>query len=185
MKPTEELKEEHKVILKMLKVLEKASQNLEEGKDVPVVVFKKAVSFIRNFADRCHHGKEEETLFPMMEKYGIPREGGPLGVMLYEHTLGRNFVKGLAEAAEKHEKGDKSSIKDIIENTRGYTGLLAPHIFKKDNILYIMADRNIPEKEQKVLEEKFEKVEKEVIGEGKHHEYLHLIEELEKKLGLA
>jgi hemerythrin-like domain-containing protein len=70
-----------------------------------------------------------------------------------------------------------------MKNARGYAGLLAPHIFKEDNILYPMADRNIPEKEQKVLEEKFEKVEKEVIGEGKHHEYLHLVEELEKLLG--
>jgi hemerythrin-like domain-containing protein len=105
MKPTEELKEEHKVILRMLKILDKAAQNLEEGKEVHAKVFKKAVDFIRNFANRCHHSKEEDTLFPMMEKYGIPREGGPLGVMLYEHTLGRNFVKGLAEAAEKYEKG--------------------------------------------------------------------------------
>ena len=185
MKPTDELKEEHQIILRMLKVLEKAAQDLEEGKEVPKELFKKAVDFIRNFADRCHHGKEENTLFPMMEKYGIPREGGPLGVMLYEHTLGRNFVKGMAEADAKYEKGDKSSIEDLIKNARGYAGLLAPHIFKEDNILYPMADRNIPEKEQKVLEEKFEKVEKEVMGEGKHHEYLHLIEELEKRLGLA
>jgi len=184
MRPTEELKGEHKVILRMLKIFEKAAQSLKEGNDIPAEVFKKAVDFIRNFADRCHHGKEENTLFPMMEKYGIPREGGPLGVMLYEHTLGRNFVKGMAEADEKYEKGDKSSIEDLIKNARGYAGLLAPHIFKEDNILYPMADRNIPEKEQKVLEEKFEKIEKEVIGEGKYHEYLHLVEELEKLLGL-
>lgn len=185
MKPTDELKEEHKVILRMLKILKKASQNLDEGKEVKPEVFKKAIDFIRNFADRCHHGKEEDTLFPMMEKYGIPREGGPLGVMLYEHTLGRNYVKGMAEALEKYEKGDRSSIKKLVENARGYAGLLAPHIFKEDNILYAMADRNIPENEQKILEERFEKIEKEVIGEGKHHEYLHLVEELEKQLGLV
>jgi hemerythrin-like domain-containing protein len=185
MRPTEELKEEHKVILRMLKVLEKAVQNLEEGKNVPAEVFKKAVDFMHNFADRCHHGKEEDILFPMMEKYGIPREGGPLGIMLYEHTLGRNFVKGLAEATGRYEKGDESAVKDLIKNARGYAGLLVPYIFKEDNILYTMADRNIPEKEKKVLEEKFEKIEKEVIGEGKHHEYLHLVEELEKKLGLT
>jgi hemerythrin-like domain-containing protein len=184
MKPTDELKEEHKVILRMLKVLEKASQNLEEGKQLNPEVFKKAVDFIRNFADKCHHGKEEDTLFPMMEKFGIPKEGGPLGVMLHEHTLGRDFVKGMAEAAEKYEKGDKSSIKDLIENARGYANLLAPHIFKEDNILYPMADRAIPEKEQKVLEEKFEKVEKEIIGQDKHHKYLHLVEELEKIVGV-
>jgi hemerythrin-like domain-containing protein len=184
MKPTEELKEEHKIILRMLKILEKTAQNLEEGKEVKPEVFKKAVDFIRNFADRCHHGKEEDTLFPMMEKYGIPREGGPLGVMLYEHTLGRNYVKGMAEALEKYEKGDKASIKKLVENALGYAGLLAPHIFKEDNILYTMADRNIPEKEQRVLEERFEKIEKEVIGEGKHHEYLHLVEELEKIVGV-
>jgi hemerythrin-like domain-containing protein len=184
MKPTEELKEEHKVILRMLKVLEKAAQNLEEGKEVPRDLFKKAVDFIRNFADRCHHGKEEDTLFPMMEKFGIPKEGGPLGVMLHEHTLGRNFVKGMAEAAEKYEKGDKSAIKSLVENARGYAGLLAPHIFKEDNILYPMADRAIPEKEQTILEEKFEKLEKEIMGIGKHHHYLNLVEELEKIVGV-
>lgn len=184
MKPTEMLKEEHQVILRMLKILEKASDNLDEGKEVPAEVFKKAVDFIRNFADRCHCGKEENTLFPMMEKFGIPKEGGPIGVMLHEHTLGRNFVKGMAEATEKYEKGDKSSIKDLIENARGYAGLLAPHINKEDSILYPMADKFIPEKEQKVLEEKFEKVEKEIMGEGKHHQYLHLVEELERIVGV-
>ena len=181
---TENLKEEHRVIERMLRILNVACEKLEKGEEVSPEVFKKAIDFIRTFADSCHHGKEEDTLFPMVEKRGIPRQGGPTGVMLMEHDQGRGYVRGLAEAVGKYEKGDRTAKQAIIQNARGYTQLLAQHIPKEDDILYPLADKVLGPSEQKELLEKFEKIEHERIGEGKHHEYEHLVTELEKELNI-
>lgn len=180
--PTEALKEEHRVIERMLRILDAASQKVERDEKVPTEVFKKAVDFTRTFSDRCHHGKEEDTLFPAIERRGIPRHGGPVGVMLMEHDQGRNYVKGLAEAVERYERGDEKAKAAIVQNARGYTQLLAQHIPKEDNILYPLADQVLEPSDNEKLLERFEEIEKERIGEGKHHEYIHLVEELEKQL---
>jgi hemerythrin-like domain-containing protein len=183
--PTGILKEEHRVIERMLRILNVACEKLEKSEEVSPDIFKKAIDFIRIFADRCHHGKEEETLFTLVEERGVPREGGPTGVMLIEHEQGRNFVKALAGAVERYEQGDEDAKSAIIENARGYTRLLAQHIPKEDDILYPLADRVLTSKDKEKLLEKFEEVERERIGEGKHIEYIHLVEELEKELKIS
>ncbi|MCL4459421.1 MAG: hemerythrin domain-containing protein [Chloroflexi bacterium] len=182
MSATEVLKEEHRVIERMLRILESTAAKLEMDEEVPPERLMKSLDFIRTFADKCHHGKEEDTLFPALEKHGLPREGGPIGVMLLEHDEGRRFVRSLAEGVERYARGDKTARGAIIDNARGYAKLLNAHIYKEDNVLYPMADRMLSAEEVRELLEKYEEIERERIGEGKHHEYLHLIEELEKGL---
>jgi hemerythrin-like domain-containing protein len=63
-KATEALKADHRVIERVSGVLEK----LMQSPAVPLEVWEKAVDFIRHFADRCHHLKEEEILFPALEE---------------------------------------------------------------------------------------------------------------------
>lgn len=179
MRPTEILKEEHKEIRRMLKILGKVSEKLKSGERVERDILEKVLEFIKVFADRCHHGKEENLLFPAMEEAGIPREGGPIGVMLYEHEVGRNAVKGMKEGIEEFYKGNENARKKISENAETYIELLDSHIYKEDNILYPMADMHLSEEQQDELFEKFEEVEKNTIGEGKHQAFLELIENLE------
>ncbi len=174
MKPTEQLKEEHKAIKLMLRILESICSRLEVSEDIPEEHLHKVIEFIRVFADRCHHGKEEDLLFPAMEKVGIPREGGPIGVMLMEHNLGRDYVKGMGEATTEKD------YKKFIKNARLYIELLGQHIDKEDNILYPMADMHLSKREQDELLEKFEKVEEERIGPGRHEEFHKLLDNLEK-----
>jgi hemerythrin-like domain-containing protein len=181
---TENLKKEHQVIIRMITVLIVASDKLEKGQDVSPNVFENALDFIKTFADRCHHGKEEDALFLVFGERGIPKHGGPIAVMLMEHEQGRLYVKGLTEALAKYKSGDKTAKSAIVENARGYADLLDRHIYKEDNILYPMGDKVLSESDNEKLLEKFEKIEKEIIGEGKHEYYLHMIEELEKELGI-
>ncbi len=185
MSATENLKEEHHVILRMIKILTVASGKLERNEDVSINVFKNAVDFIRTFADRCHHGKEQDTLFPLMGKRGIPTQGGPIAVMLMEHEQGRRFVKGLADALAKYERGDKGAKEAIVDNARGYAELLDQHIYKEDTILYPMGDKVLSQSDNKELLGKFEEIEREIIGEGKHEYYLRMIEDLESELGTS
>lgn len=174
MKPTEQLREEHNVIKLMLKILEAICGKLENEKDISKEHFEKVIEFIKVFADKCHHGKEEDLLFPAMEQAGIPREGGPIGVMLMEHNMGRDYVKGMSESVLSQD------FKRFIENARGYIGLLEQHINKEDNILYLMADMHLSEMKQKELIQQFEKVERERIGPGKHEEFHQLIHHLKE-----
>ena len=169
----------------MLAVLEAAAQRLESGQRVRPGLFRDAVDFVRNFADRCHHGKEEENLFPRMEAAGVPRVGGPLGVMLLEHDRGREYVAAIAGAIDGYEGGDGSAVGIIAENARGYAALLRQHIAKEDNVLFPMADRVLSPDDQRELEQRFQKIETEVMGPGVHERYHRLLDDLERELGLA
>jgi hemerythrin-like domain-containing protein len=179
MKPTQELSHEHQAILQMIQILGKISDKLEAGEKVDVTHLEKAVDFIKIFADKCHHGKEEDLLFPAMEKAGIPRTGGPLGVMLHEHTEGRGYVKALSDSIPGIKKGEAASARRFAESARNYGALLSQHIQKEDQILYPMADARLSRGQQNELEACFADVEEKVIGHGKHEEYHRLLKELE------
>lgn len=184
MPATAQLKEEHRVIERVLEVLRPASDRLEEGENVPLEVFEDSVEFVREFADRCHHGKEENVLFPLLKKKGLPEEGGPIGVMKGEHRQGRSFVGALAVAVESYAKGDTGAKRDIIENARAYVRLLRDHIAMEDGVLFPMGDSLLGEDEQTQLMQRFEDVEEKEIGHGKHHHYIELVEGMERKVGI-
>ncbi len=185
MSATEELKTEHRAIERMLAVLEAAAQRLDDSEPVRPGLFREAVDFVRNFADRCHHGKEEDNLFPRMEAAGVPRAGGPLGVMLLEHDQGREYVAAIAGAIDAFEGGDRSAAGVIAENARGYAGLLRQHIAKEDDVLYPMADRVLSPDDQRELEQRFQEIETSVMGPGVHERYHRLLDDLERELGLS
>ena len=180
MKATEILMAEHEVIKRVITVLEIAAGKLEKGESLPAGFFTDAADFIKGFADGCHHVKEEQVLFKMMGDYGIPVQGGPIGVMLSEHEQGRYFTRGMRAASQKMESGNNSARSEVIQNTRGYAALLRQHIYKENNILFPMADQVIPAAEQERVYEGFEHVEHEETGEGVHEKYLALAEKLEK-----
>lgn len=177
---TEALKKDHRVIEKMIDILEKVSHKIDNGEDVPADILKNSADFIRNFADNYHHGKEEDLLFKKMEEKGFPIEGGPVGVMLIEHDEGRGYARAMAEAAEQYAAGDSGAKKIFADNARNYGSLLLPHIQKEDGILYMMANNLIPEDAQQELLGIFNMVEKEKLGENGRQRYVDLVDEIEK-----
>jgi hemerythrin-like domain-containing protein len=178
MTPAEQLKEEHEGILLMLKILGKICEKLESGTKVDPEHLDRIVEFFRVFADKCHHGKEEDLLFPEMEKSGISREQGPIGVMLLEHDQGRGHVRKMGDAAAKIRKDDPAAPAEFAGSAREYIALLTRHIEKENNILFPMGDRAIPRKKQGELVEAFEKLEREKIGEGTHERFHQLLHDL-------
>ena len=178
MKPTAELSREHQAILTMIRILGTMAARLEAGQAVDAGDIEKAVEFIRVFADQCHHGKEEDRLFPEMEKAGIPRNRGPIGVMLAEHAEGRRNVVAMAEAIPGIRKADRRAVASFAVAARGYGELLTQHIQKEDMILYPMADARLTPDQQVSLEAAFADVEKNVVGEGRHEEFHRLLDRL-------
>jgi hemerythrin-like domain-containing protein len=174
----EQLKGEHQAIILMLEVMEAVCKKLETGVDVTIDDLNDMVKFIKEFADKSHHLKEEDLLFPAMEEAGIPREGGPIGVMLSEHTTGREYVKGLSLGIEEYAKGNTSAASQIIENARNYSSLLSDHIYKEDNVLYPMAILHLSREQQEELVKEFETVDSEIIGLDKQKELIDILNRL-------
>lgn len=136
MSATQQLKDEHEGILLMLRILDKVAAKIEDRGKIDPEHLDRIVEFFQVFADKCHHGKEEDLLFPELEKSGIAREGGPIGVMLAEHQQGRAFVKGMAEGAAQNKKGDAKGLAQFARNAREYITLLRQHIGKENEISF-------------------------------------------------
>ncbi len=113
MEPIEELKNEHRGVETMLRIIEAVSKRYADGHEVDNRDFDAILEFLTVFVDRCHHGKEEDFLFPALEAAGVPRDQGPIGVLLHEHEQGRQLVAQLRDAAETFMSGDKAAGKTI------------------------------------------------------------------------
>ena len=176
-KATTILSEEHKHILKVIDSITKECEKIENENNIKKEFFNKAIDFIKNYADKFHHVKEENILFKELCKEEV--EGkmhcNPTQQMLHEHTIGREFVKGMIQSLEENNK------KKLLENAIGYTNLLQDHIFKEDNILYPMADEVLTEEKQEEILVACEKAEKELFEKGTKEKYIELAEELSKK----
>jgi hemerythrin-like domain-containing protein len=156
--PTAVLMNEHRNIEKALAGLERMAEAFEEtGKMVPADAAA-AVEFLRTYADRLHHGKEEANLFPAMEARGLPCDVGPTAVMREEHRVGRAFIQDMADGIAENDTAA------FVAAARGYVELLREHILKEDQILFPMADRLLPPEEHESLGRIFEKVEKKDVG---------------------
>jgi hemerythrin-like domain-containing protein len=176
---TELLSDEHRAIERVLDVLERlARKRPQEHLDS----WKKALDFLRSFADQCHHLKEEQILFPAMEEHGIPRDGGPIGMMLMEHEEGRSYVRAMLSAVEILEATGEAGSEALVNGARAFIRLLREHIQKEDEILFRMADEVIPADRQKELLTAFEEHETRELGRGVHEKYLAVAGELEKNV---
>jgi hemerythrin-like domain-containing protein len=142
---TQRLKDEHQLILRMLALLERNARLTEEGTFKNYQFYLDGVDFIRNYADRFHHAKEEDVLFEALVANGMPRANSPIEAMLMEHDQGRAFVKGMEEAATRALNGEAGQEEAIVANAKGYLELLREHISKEDDILYPLAERVLPE----------------------------------------
>ena len=142
---TQALVDEHRLILRMITLLEKNAPLTATGDYSNWQFYLDGVDFIRNYADRFHHAKEEDVLFAALVKNGMPRENSPVAAMLMEHDQGRAFVLRMETAVKEALDGLPGRENAIAENGLAYAALLRDHIAKEDDILYPLAERVIPE----------------------------------------
>jgi len=165
------LKEEHQNILKVVGALLTECAELESGKKLDKDFFTKVINFIREYADKFHHAKEEDILFIKMCENPEQMHCDPTQQMVHEHVLGRNFVKGMEEGIKKEDA------RMVIDNSLGYANLIQEHIFKEDNILYPMAENGLSEGIKKNMLKEFKEVEKNYSE--KKDKYLSFVKEVE------
>lgn len=130
------LKAEHRLIERVLVVLRRLVDRAKTGEGFEVEALTRCVEFFRSFADTCHHGKEEGLLFPVLESRGIDRVGGPIGVMLQEHQLAREYTAEMGHALAAVVAGDPDGEETFREAAERYLDLLHHHILKEDNVLF-------------------------------------------------
>ena len=172
--PVEELYAEHRLIERMLSEVE---ERLAGKGPLPCEFVETALDFFRTFADGLHHHKEEKALFPALEASGVPTEGGPVAVMLYEHTLGRQCLATIRESLPAARAGSAAADQDIRRAAGDYIDLLRRHIWKEDNILFMIAKSRLTSEQQMLdLQALFD----EENRTGLHRRYEDLLNEITK-----
>lgn len=178
MHPTEILSAEHRVIEQVLDCLDAMAERARQERRLDVERASAALEFLRVFADACHHHKEEERLFPMLEARGLSRHMGPLAVMLDDHRAGREFIKRMAAAKEALD------VEGFVRAAGGYALLLREHIGKEDGVLFPMAESMLDEAARRSLCEAFQHFEQHDLGDGTHARLLAVADELARHYGV-
>jgi hemerythrin-like domain-containing protein len=167
--PIHELIHEHHHILKVVHGLSLFDAALERGERVDTELLRRAVEFMREFADRCHHAKEEKILFPAMIGKGVPETGCPLEGLLREHARGRELVAALAQANAAHAAGDAGAAAALRTAIAGIQQLYPNHIWKEDQMVFPMAENLFDAAETARLAADFAAAEREIGAEHERH----------------
>ena len=165
--PTDTLREEHRVILRAIVLLEVAAGRLTDGRPLPDGWWENLLEWLRRFADQNHHAKEEAHLFPALAQAGVPAAGGPVSVMLEEHTEGRALVQAMAHGP----------VDGRMDAARHYVHLLRDHIDKENGVLLPLADAVLDSQGQLLLARAFEEVE---AGQGPRASIEHAEAEVDR-----
>ncbi|HBG19927.1 MAG TPA: hemerythrin [Desulfobulbaceae bacterium] len=178
MNPITELQHEHEAVRTALAILSVMADTAKIEGRLDIDAVDDLLEFLRVFVDRCHHGKEEKLLFPALEEVGIGRNGGPIGVMLAEHRLGRQAIAGMGSALMAYWEGDSDAAERFAAHAAAYHELLDRHIDKENNVLFVLAERHLSAELLAVLAEEFAALEKEEIGVGRHEAFHQRLDEL-------
>lgn len=177
MKATQQLRDEHEGIRVMLNILEKVCEKLEKTGVVEREHFEGILEFLNIFVDKCHHGKEEDLLFPAM----IAASGeaiAPAAAMRTDHDKARGYLGEMSRAYAPFLQGEALSSVGIIENAGAYVWLLRDHMGKENDVILEVADRTFSDEQQNALFEGFERIEEERIGRGRHEQFHRLLDAL-------
>lgn len=184
MRPTETLKNEHRVIEVVLDCLDAMAERCRRDGRLDGESAREAIDFFRSFADGCHHAKEENQLFPLLEARGFSADAGPTAVMRAEHVEGRTLIAEMERALPAASRGEESGRTSWLEAANNYATMLRDHIQKEDHCLFPMADQSLPDSDVAELTRAFEAVEQHEIGPGVHERYVRLAEKLADRFGV-
>jgi hemerythrin-like domain-containing protein len=139
---------EHRLIEKIVPILEQELDRLNRGGDPDPILIESAVDFFRTYADRTHHGKEEDILFRELKKKQLdPDHQRIMSELENEHVIARATVGGLLESKNKWINGDKESLGRIKENLSKLVKLYPPHIQKEDKNFFLQTRKYFSDEE--------------------------------------
>lgn len=176
-KASQDLSQEHDAILVTLNILEKICTSMKSKKKTDFSDIQQIIDFIRVFADKCHHGKEEKYFFPALEEAGVVKDKNQIGEIILEHELGRELIRKM----QKSVSCNFIDTHKFISSSNTYISTLRQHIEKENTVLFPLADSGLsPEKQQELLRN-FQAFEDNIIGRGRHDALHHLLHFFEVK----
>ena len=170
---TASLRRDHDLIEKVIKAMESTIQLLNDGKQIPESILLPVIDFSKNFTDVCHHSKEENSLFPALEQAGMPRNMGPIAMMLIDHERSREIGKEMENSAKDYISSGNST--KLISDMQQYVEHITEHLWKENNRLFMMAEARlqyVAKKVDKELNDIQELKLKETGKTRKHYEQL-------------
>ncbi len=173
MKPNEELVDEHLIISRSVSDLASMAKALEKGAIVPAKLLKTELAFIENFVHRCHHRKEEQVLFPVLESLFSLRPHDQVPELLIEHEMSRDILKILVVAVNKYANGDHSQVVKISRSAEAYKTLLIEHMKKENSGVLKMIETDLAADRKLEIMERFSLIE-EQLGLNHHNNYVDL-----------
>lgn len=179
-KPTDILEKEHRLIQQAVAAMGALADALEASQIVRSQTLLDIVEFMRTFADKCHHGKEEDLLFPLLVARGVPTQGCPIGALTYEHQQGRALVGEFAEAVAGYAQ-DATAAEPVVKGLRALIDLYPGHIWKEDYLLFPMTNKVLSESDQDSLYAGFQAVD-EALGAGVHRRFEEMVARLETEV---
>jgi len=148
---TASLRRDHDLIEKVIKAMESTIQLLNDGKQIPESILLPVIDFSKNFTDVCHHSKEENSLFPALEQAGMPRNMGPIAMMLIDHERSREIGKEMENSAKDYISSGNSA--KLISDMQQYVEHITEHLWKENNRLFMMAEARLQYVAKKVDKE--------------------------------
>lgn len=178
MTATEDLRSEHVGVARMLDIMDAMAERMSAGVRPDEDGLAEVIEFLRVFIDQCHHAKEEQLLFPALRIANVASVEGTLDTLMAEHAQGREIVAQVASAADRLSSQEETAVAQLVQAMAAYTQLLRAHVRREENDCFSVADRELPATVQDALNEGYERIEREVIGEGRHEAFHALLDRL-------
>jgi hemerythrin-like domain-containing protein len=164
MQPRGPLMVEHRLIERMISLIDKEVKRIEKNGTVDQSFIVVAVDFIRTYTDRTHHGKEEEILFRDLAKKKLSSEDAVvMKELIQEHIVGRATTAELVKAAAEYQKGDTAAFPVIIQKLRKIADFYPKHIEKEDKVFFPSTMKYFSEAEQKSMLDEFWEFDRKMI----------------------
>lgn len=171
---------EHENIVRFADIMKIKCCNVLEGEVVDTKLFREAIDFVRNYADKHHHGKEEQILFErMLAKLGPVAEKLVKMGMLVEHDLGRLYMTELEAALNRYDENKNTENKlDILTNMTGYIDLIKRHAGKENAVVFSFADRSLTDEDKTYVDQKTKEFEEDKEKSEKRDYYMTWLDKL-------
>lgn len=166
---------EHRLIERMIRLIEKEALRIRETNNINAVFLDNVVDFVRVYADRTHHGKEEDILFRDLAQADMAEEENRImDELVQEHVMGRETVAALVKAKEGYLYGDRSAL-DVVAGRLEFLASFYPkHIEKEDKVFFPAMMKYLSEEHQERMLAEFWEFDRRMI----HEKYTRLVEEL-------
>ncbi|MCB2189852.1 MAG: hemerythrin domain-containing protein [Deltaproteobacteria bacterium] len=186
MKPSDEIIAEHEAVLKVLDILEIICDEFSELPQMPLAHIKDIINFIDVFVDKCHHGKEEDILFPELYIVGTLQQKDFVDFLIKEHQKARVLVQEKRETMKVMKNADgllitpasEAAVDKLIAVSRSYINLMRFHINNENQNLLPLIEKVFSRAKQDEFLTLFEQLESERIGKGLHENFHNMINKL-------